>query len=253
MSAPVVAKRRLKVVFLHGLTQTAETFRQQTGAFRKTVTSFIDVVYVDAPHLIRGYPVYYDEARALLDDAQVSRIEDELRKSREAEMGPRENHGRTWYCTESLGKYSSILRNCELLGFEESFEKVLEACETENADGIMGFSQGASMVTLFLKRLLQHKGSWRPKFCVLFSGPMPANVHLRNILNEGPPISIPSLHLLGEKDLIVTSARALPLIDYYTNAEIHNHKSGHVVPHTECKQVYRSFFKRMLDIADESS
>ena len=115
-----------------------------------------------------------------------------------------------------------------------------------NPNIVIGFSQGASCLTLLISR-----GIISPEKVILFS-----NFALPHYLNSSHKIKIPSLHLFGLNDKLLFDCVGFPdlsnpsstkawvlqtadewsLLPYYENPRIEFHRWGHVVPSTK---IYR--------------
>ncbi|AFZ80477.1 hypothetical protein BEWA_033300 [Theileria equi strain WA] len=221
----------LKVVFLHGLMQNAEAFRTQTAKFGELFSKYLNITYLDAPHLLTEHPAFIVQVNENKTDEEIRVMEDEFRERHYKRHGRSDDYGRTWYYIETRGKYSQRLKNVEVIGLDESLNMVIEECKKANADGIMGFSQGAIIASVVAKQtLLNQNYGWKPRFCVLFSGPMPNCLPVKNLLNTGSPIAVPSLHILGTNDKIVPNNRSIPLAGCYSDPIIHYHDGTHTVP-----------------------
>ncbi|KAG0048405.1 Ovarian cancer-associated protein 2 [Gryganskiella cystojenkinii] len=128
----------LRILCLHGYTQNAISFTKKTAAFRRSVKDVADLVYVTAPHVVPIPTLSTPEER-----------EDDELESLEPEALP---YG--WWTGQTHYK-----------GFEESLTQLRDVLEKQGPfDGIMGFSQGASMASL-LQLLLE-----RPYLSNVMSG-----------------------------------------------------------------------------------
>lgn len=108
-------------------------------------------------------------------------------------------------------------------------ESVQQFCaENGPFDGILGFSQGASMVHLLLSMQSRGQISTSFKFAILFSGFISLSSVHRDLVS--PSVSIPSFHVSGEGDNIVFHARSLELKDLFEKALFESHPGGHFVP-----------------------
>lgn len=63
--------QKLKVLAIHGYRQSAETFRQKTGSFRKMVHKWAEFTYVTAPHKV----ILVDELA--VDDIEIGQSRNE--------------------------------------------------------------------------------------------------------------------------------------------------------------------------------
>ncbi|GFE55366.1 ATP-dependent RNA helicase [Babesia ovis] len=240
-------KKRLKVVFLHGFTQTDESFRMRTLAFKTTCSKYLDIKYVCSPHVLTQAPAFHDESRNGKEDEEIRAMEDAAREAYIKEYGAKETYGNTWFYLGKHGEYSSQMKYGEVKGLEESLKVVFDACKEHQADGIMGFSLGGLMTAIAAQKALEDDSiGWKPKFVVMFSPPMIGNQNIFNLLEKAAKVEVPSLFLISENDTIVRPERSYRLLKYFKEPEVKFHSSAHTVPHTECKEVFRNFFTRFL-------
>ncbi|KAF9910278.1 Ovarian cancer-associated protein 2 [Lobosporangium transversale] len=131
----------LKILCLHGYTQNALSFTKKTAVFRKALKDVADLVYVTAPHVVPIPTLGTPEERE----------NDELDN-----LGPED---------ASYGWWTSSPEKPTYKGFDESLSELRSVLEKEGPfDGVMGFSQGASMASL-LQLLLE-----RPYLSPIMSG-----------------------------------------------------------------------------------
>ncbi|EDO05718.1 Serine hydrolase (FSH1) family protein [Babesia bovis T2Bo] len=240
-------ERKLKVVFLHGFTQTDETLRQKTLAFKTTCQKYLDIKYVCSPHVLRQAPAFYDDSRKGKCDEEIKEMENKAREAYIRDHGPKDTYGNTWFYIGKDGDYSSQVKSGDVVGLDASLKVVFDACKEHNADGIMGFSLGGLMAVIATQKALQDDSiGWKPRFVALFSPPMIGNDIICSMLEQGPKVDIPSLVLVSENDVFVKPERTYLLLKYLREPEIKYHSAGHTVPHTECKEVYRNFFTRFM-------
>ncbi|GJJ78200.1 hypothetical protein EMPS_10559 [Entomortierella parvispora] len=220
----------LRILCLHGYTQNSISFTKKTAAFRRSVKDVADLVYVTAPHVVPIPTLSTPEERE----------EDELEN-----LGP-EATPYGWWTGQTHYK-----------GFEESLDQLRQVLEKQGPfDGILGFSQGATMASL-LQLLLERphlsnvmSGCKHPpfKFSILVSGFEPKDeeklawyngkymvlkeqsrdsddVNMDsdddNKENVEPPhvkgVQGASMHIIGNTDVIITPERSEALLKYYTH------------------------------------
>ncbi|CAO3568016.1 unnamed protein product [Mortierella alpina] len=121
----------LRILCLHGYTQNALSFTKKTAAFRKSLKDIADLVYVTAPHIVPIPTLETPEERE----------QDEL-DNLEPEAVP-------------YGWWTSSPEKPQYKGFDESLKGLRDVLEKQGPfDGVMGFSQGASMASI-LQLLLE--------------------------------------------------------------------------------------------------
>lgn len=247
MTVSTQVKSKLKVVFLHGYTQTDKIMKEKTLAFKTACANYLDIKFVCSPHVLHRPPTYFNEECVGKDEAQIKVLEEEIRERYVQEYGAKESYGNTWLCTEKPGEFSPHIPSAPIVGLEESLKAIFDACREHEADGIMGFSQGGLMTTIAVQKALRDDSvGWKPKFCVLFGAPMACNLQVREMLERGGQIEVPSLHMISENDNCVKPERSYQLLKYFREPEVKFHGAAHAVPHTESKEIYNSFFSRMI-------
>ena len=119
------------------------------------------------------------------------------------------------------------------VGLEESLALARQTLQEHGPfDGLLGFSQGATLGAL----LCLAPSPLPPlRFAVLVSGFMPRDPALEPLVGtaEGPPplrVPLPSLHVMGENDQLVAAASSQRLSDCFAGATLHHHEGGHLVP-----------------------
>ncbi|KAF9204085.1 Ovarian cancer-associated protein 2 [Haplosporangium sp. Z 27] len=131
----------LRILCLHGYTQNAQSFSKKTSAFRKSLKGIADLVYITAPHVV---PIPTLETPEERENDNLENLEtDEV----------------------PYGWWTSSPEKPHYKGFDESLTGIREVLEKQGPfDGVMGFSQGASMASL-LQLLLE-----RPYLSPVMSG-----------------------------------------------------------------------------------
>jgi predicted esterase len=193
---------------VHGYGQNAESFRKKTGAIRRTAKQFVgDWHFVEA-HL----------------DAPPR---EELKE------GP---GGKAWWLWNQ--SYTNPINT----GWKESLDQLTHVLETEGPfDGVFGFSQGASMVSLLIAEQ-NRTGKHLFDFAVLIGGFLPRMEEMRNLIVSGVAgTPVKTWHSFGEKDEIIPSKMSMELVDaLIPNATVcPPHPGGHLV--SSSKEVRDSF------------
>lgn len=61
-------------------------------------------------------------------------------------------------------------------------------------------------------------------------------------------MNLPSVHVIGETDAVVTMDRSQALLELYENPTVYYHSGGHYIPtNKEAKDVLRDFVKALQD------
>ncbi|KJH47300.1 serine hydrolase [Dictyocaulus viviparus] len=209
-------KPRLRILCLHGYRQNSVLFREKTGSLRKQLRKYAEFEFISAPLVTNSTSEVREDARG-------------------------------WWFSREDNDFSSKDVCCIATGFEKSVSFICKyVCDYGPFDGILGFSQGASMAHLLLvmeKRGEIHLGI---RFAILFSGFLSlSSVHSRY---TSITCDIPTLHIYGTGDQIVLSTVSEKLMTMFSDNTVIVHKGGHYIPSlTEYKNVFITFLNRFLD------
>ncbi|KAF9997224.1 hypothetical protein BGZ65_007188 [Modicella reniformis] len=166
----------LRILCLHGYTQNALSFSKKTAVLRRTLKDVADLVYITAPHIVPIPTLETPEAR---ENDQLENLEPEA-----VPYG--------WW------------RGPDYKGFDESLTVLQQVLEKQGPfDGVLGFSQGASMASLL--QLLLERPHLSPtmngykhnpfKFAIMVSGFEPRNEALISwYTNKYPVLQSSQLH-----------------------------------------------------------
>jgi len=211
----------LRILCIHGYRQNAAGFRQKLGAFRKAVGKRAEFVFIDAPLVV---PSASGEGG---DDA-----------------GEKAEERGWWFSAE--GKISSFnaLEETKICpGFEASVKAIADA---ESAlgpfDGILGFSQGAAMVGLYLAGA--ERSSLAFKFVIFVASFMSKSDAHRHLYDASHKISIPSLHVYGDTDGVIPKPMSIDFLEVFEDPQSLNHPGGHFVP---AAGPQKAVFNKFLD------
>ncbi|KAG8876590.1 hypothetical protein FRB98_007234 [Tulasnella sp. 332] len=200
----------LKVLALHGYTQNGIILRKKMSAIRKSCQS----------DLFADGPIILPEVTGL-SSSSMSAVQSQEEQDPEAVA-------RAWWRSNPEKTHYSQL--------SETVKYLRDLMHKEQFDGVFGFSQGAGLVGL-LCAMLEHPHihpeflvDGQPpqppfKFAIVVSGFKPADISLAPLF-EDYTIQTPTLHVLGNTDLIVTRERSHGLIDVCENPRVEKHKGG---------------------------
>lgn len=197
-------KTRFKILCIHGYRQNGVLFRQKTGALRKFLKKYADLSYATAPLNV-----------PLLEGSSDSNTDQ-----------------RGWWFTNSNMNYDSKSYSECCIGFKKSLDLITDLCEEEGPfDGILGFSQGASFVSVLCGMQERKFLKFKFKFAILISGFRSLSTpHYKNYIMK---IKIPSLHIYGETDEVIPTGMSEQLLGYFTKPIAVKHPGGHYVPSSE--------------------
>ncbi|KAK7962988.1 uncharacterized protein PG986_003813 [Apiospora aurea] len=194
-------KRDLKILMLHGYTQSGALFKGRTGALNKVLNRALGEM-----------PYNYNV---------------EMVAPREDDGKPTDNWG--WFQhDEGTGAYR---------GFDNGMQTVADAIrEAGGVDGVMGFSQGAAFAAMVASAMeaertlpsdeklrnwatqLRSANSDKPlKFCVVYAGFVGRDPDLQWLYEGG--FATPSLHVYGGLDTVVSEDRTRGLWEKCTPTE----------------------------------
>ncbi|KAF1941573.1 FSH1-domain-containing protein [Clathrospora elynae] len=268
--------RSVKILMLHGYTQSGPLFQAKTGALRKTLQkafpSGIELVYPTAP--IRLTP------------ADESFLAGSTGKDGEGKGGgdnKEEQEIDAWAWWRRKGDAEPYTYE----GLELGLSHIASVLKAQGPfDGVVGFSQGgaaAAMVASLLEpgrreafeKQYKDGGMRYPesfeadtgymegsvhaplKFAVSYSGFAARGKNPYHAFYE-PRIATPILHFLGTQDVVVEEARSLALVKACTHSEdkyVVYHPGGHFLPSTQKASVNAliGFIKEVLQGEEESS
>lgn len=196
----MASSEKLKLLCIHGYRQNADTFRAKTGSLRKTLKRYIDTVYITAPNVVK--PQEHDE-------------------SFEDQRG-------WWFSTRDESFNAKEISDVDP-GFQDSLNCVAEAIKEHGPfDGILGFSQGASMVGMICALMEQGDSRFKFDFAIMI-----AAFRSRSTCHDicySKPIQLPCLHVFGDTDEVIPKEMSEEHLQYFTNNSILNHPGGHFVP-----------------------
>ncbi|XP_071958103.1 esterase OVCA2-like isoform X2 [Antedon mediterranea] len=206
----------LKILCVHGYRQNAKAFREKTGSLRKALKRQAEFVYIDAPNTI---PV------------------------------PDEENG-----VEQLGWWFSKPNNCFNAreestfceGYDESVQVIVDAIKEHGPfDGILGFSQGASMVGFICSLQCQGDARFNFDFAILVAGFKSVNSFHKSLYEK--PVTMPTLHVFGDTDNVIPKEMSEDLLTYFVDPQTVKHPGGHFVPASSPqKKVYIEFLNTFV-------
>ncbi|KAF1329776.1 Serine hydrolase, partial [Globisporangium splendens] len=129
---------------------------------------------------------------------------------------------------------------------EESLEYVAAICREQGPfDGVFGFSQGGMLAHLMLQR--HHENPENSPFAFSFgifvSSPTSLDPHYGIVDYK---LSIPSVHVIGETDVIVAPERCKKLTEGFVDPTVILHDGGHYIrTNKEVKDAIRDLLKKV--------
>ncbi|XP_043250911.1 esterase CG5412 isoform X2 [Colletes gigas] len=210
-----VVPHKLRILAIHGYAQSDVIFKTKLGSLRKGFKKDVEFVFLNAPH----------------------------RVSMKSNFGSDKIEGYAWWFNTEDHIFKATTPSNLSVGFEDSLtliEKTFK--ESGPFDGILGFSQGASFVTILCS--MQQKKLLRIKFdfAIIISGFKSLCVPHATYYDE--KISIPALIIYGESDKIIPPEMVQEVGKLFINETVLKHEGGHYIPSK--KEFYKDFIMAMV-------
>eukprot|EP01079_Euglenida_sp_SAG-EU17-18_P009631 gene9631-252_t len=121
-------------------------------------------------------------------------------------------------------RYDCTVTRLQMSDLLKAFKVIDDAWASQGPfDGVLGFSQGASLVALWLHCAINGP-CWEPaaQMLALPGFSPPGQPH--------PPLPLPTLLVIGQRDPVVPPAESLLFKDRFNPCNTLDHQAGHVVP-----------------------
>ncbi|KAJ7054231.1 serine hydrolase FSH [Mycena amicta] len=210
----------VRVLALHGYSQNSAIFAKRLTALRETCGQQVEFVCLSGPILLPPRNIASQPNRATAFDSSDA-IE--------------ANESRAWFQWIHTD-------DPEHGGLPESLLLLRDVLSAQHFDGVLGFSQGATMgalLTALLERphvyppfLLEGKAPHPPfKFCIAVSGfRLPGAVGDKVFATN---FNTPTLHIIAAKDPVVPQESSQELVRVSNTARLEIHEGGHYFPATQ--------------------
>jgi len=179
----------LKVLCLHGFNQNQEIFKHKCAFLRDRFKNIFELTFIDAPYKL-----------------------------------PNDSGNAWWIYSKEAPldiKWENIIgHNVDHINLDASLQFVKKIWNENKFDGILGFSQGATMASFICHN--KDNLNINPKFVISISG-FKSNL----LINE---IDIPSIHIIGLSDEIILPTYSHDLAKSFKNPLIFEHNGKHVIP-----------------------
>jgi len=240
-------KKKRTCLCFHGFSQNGVVFRQRTGSARtKKLKREYDFVFVDAPHRVDG--VFDDDD----DDDDEKEGKNEGKRTEEEKGG---GDARSWWLAgenvesgvskASDGTWVRPAKSQKIVSWEES-AKAIEDAVKENegrVDAFVGFSQGATLIAILKRVKPEIFAGVKRVVSVAGFDPLDARFY-----DSEAKIDVPSMHVHGKNDALVTRDRSDRLREQFYDADkaiVFEHDGGHGVP---TSKEFREAFEKFLSI-----
>lgn len=129
-----------------------------------------------------------------------------------------------------------VYTQAEKFDIQPSLDAIKKAYqESRPFVGIIGFSQGSGIAGAILSSFDEVVGDKKAldhlKFAILYSGFIFDNKSVQHYYEK--KITLPTLHVIGELDTLVSNERSQKLADLCENATVMKHPGGHYCPSTK--------------------
>lgn len=211
------------VLCLHGFAQNGNVFSVKASGIRKALKKAgYHTVFIDSPLALTAADLPFEASRYGADD-----------KSSELDF-------RGWVYTQQ-----------DRFDMQPAFETVKSAYKEHGPFvGLLGFSQGAGVVGLLLAHYNEIMGDDKAldslKFAILYSGFKFEHESVQKYYNKR--VTVPTLHVMGELDTLVSNERSQIYADLCDNHTVLKHPGGHYTPST--KDLLRSQIAWVSSVAE---
>ncbi|KAI9703225.1 MAG: hypothetical protein M1836_007790 [Candelina mexicana] len=244
--APNPSPKKLKILMLHGYTQSGPLFHAKSRALEKTLQKAFPPSPPANPSLLfpGGLELIYPTAPLRLRLTDIPGYDSD----NEVGVGEEPDAWAWWRKNDHTGEYE---------GIDQGLARIAEVLKSEGPfTGVIGFSQGgaaAGMVASLLEngrkeafeKAEKHRGMPYPdsfladgemihpplRFAISYSGFGAPNERYRKFYE--PKIETPVLHFLGSLDTVVEEGRSQRLIDACVGKREERvvfHPGGHFLP-----------------------
>lgn len=196
------------ILCLHGFAQNGVVFSVKASGIRKILKKAgYNTVFIDAPIKLTPADLPFAAASLGADD-----------KADELDF-------RGWVYTQA-----------DKFDIQPSLDVIKKAYEEHGPFvGIMGFSQGSgiagAILSSFNEVVQDDKALDYLKFAILYSGFKFENPSVQHFYEK--KITLPTLHVMGELDTLVSNERSQAFADLCENSEVMKHPGGHYCPSTK--------------------
>jgi predicted esterase len=226
----------------HGFSQNGLVFRQRTGSIRtKTLKREYEFVFLDAPHRVDGVFDVDD----VNDEKNIEKRENEETMRSWWLAGENVSSGAT---KAKDGSWIRPAKSTKIVRLEETVALIENALKEHEGRvrALVGFSQGATLIGILKRVKPELFENVRRVVSVAGFDPLDARFYEKDGFDEKSVIDVPSMHVHGKNDALVTRDRSDRLRDKFYNKEksvVFEHEGGHGVP---TSREFREAFEKFL-------
>lgn len=248
------AKRKLKILMLHGFRQNKLGFYDKTGGLRKFLKSKCELIYCDAPNEVIKPDFLVNTS---VEDADSSASPNSSGDAATMSRSETEATEKGWWL-RCLDPRWPVVEESEN-GFDKSLDYIESVFnEFGPIDGILGFSQGASLTSI-LCAIAEANANNQPieifnkryqtirfNFCLIIAGHKSTQKQHEIFFKN--KIQMPSFHLYGQTDRVIPSQLSIELSEQFVNPKVFQHEQGHFIPvNSQTKALFQEFLNEMSE------
>eukprot|EP00931_Biecheleriopsis_adriatica_P123670 TRINITY_DN98736_c0_g1_i1.p1 TRINITY_DN98736_c0_g1~~TRINITY_DN98736_c0_g1_i1.p1 ORF type:complete len:263 (-),score=57.50 TRINITY_DN98736_c0_g1_i1:57-845(-) len=214
----------MKMLMIHGFVQNSAIFHSRTSNLRSKAlkaagSKKLDFVFADSS--LKVHPSLASS------DVDVD--------------------GRAWFNPQEAIDGDTSVRpvlSKDYRGWQEPLEELRSQAQTEGpVSGILAFSQGGVPAALLMSELRE-----QIRFGIFVSCFAPMDVEVRKLLSaaEQEPIDVPTLHVVGLADPLVTEERSRDLAALFKNPSFAKHDGGHIMIPKELFGTVKEFLAKVV-------
>lgn len=238
--------RKLRLLCLHGMYQDASTFAGKTNLFRR-VNANVDFVYLNGPFTIVP-PILARKSKHF------------SASSKRAHCAKKKEEFRAWWRPLGVHQEDPNQLDRDRSVLIKFLRKKLD--EIGTVDGVIGFSQGASLAAWMCSEQARAELRWFPKIAVLIGSYLSFPLYS---LDSGIVPDMASLHIFGSNDYVIPPAKSQQVMNTFKEQETSEnsvltfvHTQGHVIPKCDkSMELFDSFLfvqqQKLLDTSSISS
>ncbi|CAD6581278.1 MAG: hypothetical protein TREMPRED_002971 [Tremellales sp. Tagirdzhanova-0007] len=201
---------RLRILCLHGYGGTASTLSTQLSSLLSLLAPYAELVFMDAPSIPHG------------------------------------DYG--WWHARSRVQYGG---DVVYEGWDRTRQGLIDTFASEGPfDGILGFSQGAIVAGVLCGMNAGPNGKtsaetpFKFNFAIMIGGFIARDTSLSQFFERRELYTIPSLHVYGERDGVVSPDSSHALAEMFKHPTLITHGGGHIIPsHAKVNQQWKSFIE----------
>lgn len=243
--------RRLRVLCLHGMYQNATVFASKTAHLRKGHDELAEFIYVDGPFTVVPKILTQRPPKA------SGQTNEHAKSQRRVRCSKKHEEFRSWWrpASGSLHVSDTQLDDDRAVLLEFLQTKLVELGEI---DGVMGFSQGATLASWMCSRQARDELRWSPRLAILIGSYLGPDQYA---MTSGIVPHVATLHMFGSNDHVISADRSQRVVNRFeedkqsSNQVIRSiHNQGHVIPKSDdVRSIFRGFLQQHHQELQQSS